>query len=87
LDSLVLLLTFTFRPRTWPPPPCVLARSINGYQVQAADEVNEEFYGKHGKGNLVLINPGAVAVPEGKGVEALQRKLTELSPPAAEADK
>jgi lipid-binding SYLF domain-containing protein len=51
----------------------------NGYVVDAANSVNNDFYGKIAKPVDIVMTPGTVKVPTGKGIEEMHEKLAALS--------
>lgn len=52
---------------------------INDHLIETSNPTNEAFYGKEADGTDIVMMPGTVDIPEGKGVEALAEKLNELS--------
>jgi lipid-binding SYLF domain-containing protein len=51
----------------------------NDYVLEAVDKKNEDFYGKTAKAIDIVMTPGTVEVPTGKGIEELHEKLAALS--------
>jgi len=53
---------------------------INNYFLDNVEEVNKAFYGSDAPAALEIVTkPEAVKIPEGKGVEEIQKKLAALS--------
>ena len=51
----------------------------NDYAIDAVDNVNKDFYGVGRKAMDIVMTPGAVNIPEGKGIEEMHEKLAQLS--------
>jgi lipid-binding SYLF domain-containing protein len=52
---------------------------FNDHVINAANEVNADFYGKVAEPLDIVMTPGTVKVPTGKGVEEMCEKLAALS--------
>jgi lipid-binding SYLF domain-containing protein len=57
----------------------LIAAGVHHHLVDNLPNVNEAFYGKKVDSTELVMNPGTVEIPTGKGVEELHAKLTELS--------
>jgi lipid-binding SYLF domain-containing protein len=58
---------------------CMINVGYNDYAVDAATAVNLNFYGKNAESVDIVMTPGTVEVPTGKGVEEMHNKLAALS--------
>jgi len=56
-----------------------LTVGINNNFIENVPEYNQAFYGKVADATDIVMKPGTVDIPEGKGVEELHAKLAELS--------
>lgn len=52
---------------------------INEYILEPVPEYNQGFYGKQEKATDIVMKPGTVTIPKGKGVEDLHARLSKLS--------
>jgi lipid-binding SYLF domain-containing protein len=51
----------------------------NDYVIDAVNSVNNGFYGKDAEAVDIVMTPGTVEVPKGKGIEEMHKKLAALS--------
>ena len=52
---------------------------FNGYAIHARNDTNEDFYGVDKFVMDIVLTPGTVDIPKGKGVEEMHEKLAQLS--------
>ena len=72
-DGTVATYTYTFQ------KGAMINVGYDGCNIDAAKKVNADFYGVDKMSTDIVMIPGTVDIPKGKGIEEMHEKLTKLS--------